>query len=593
MAALEVPLSSSASPALPRMEGTEAASGARGKYCLIAELGHGGMARVFLALVRGPQGFNKLAVIKQIRENLAHDHELLAMFLDEARLSARLNHPNVVQTNEVCRDGEAYFIGMEYLEGQPLKRIIQRLDGEGGIPLGFHLQILIETLSGLHHAHELTDYDGTPLHVVHRDVSPSNVFVTYAGQVKVVDFGIAKALCQSTETKLGVVKGKIAYMAPEQARGDEVDRRADLFSVGVMMWEALAGRRMFEGLDNLSIIQEMIRGQFPSPRSVRPTIDNRLDAVCMKALAPDRDDRYATAADFQRAIEQALDALGDRSNLRDAGKLISYHFEPERARIKALVEATLSRGLDGRTFNEWPSAEAGAIHGTASTSRILPVILDPPACELVSRDDRASWPTLHHADSGTLAEVAFIASVPPPGPIERRKSKLVLPLAIASVAAALAMGYVAIARIETKREPAQATPAPVPHTLYTLKLESSPPGATVKEGDKTLGKTPMAISLDGRQKDARVLVISLDGFIDYTLWQESASADVEITVMLTRNEAPGLTSTMASPRGPPTGVQRHEQPIHRTRAGATAVQPVVPPPPSSTGEINLDINLTR
>src|SRR6185437_1077783 len=190
-----------------------------GKYRLIAELGHGGMAEVYLAVVRGPAGFNKLVVIKQIRPQLAEDPEFLGMFLDEARLAARLSHPNVVQTNEVGQEGNRYFIAMEYLEGQPLNRILHRLQKSGGLPLGLHIKILSDVLAGLHHAHELADYDGTALEVVHRDVTPHNVFVTYEGQVKVVDFGIAKAAGRAGETRHGVIKGKAPYMAPEQAAG--------------------------------------------------------------------------------------------------------------------------------------------------------------------------------------------------------------------------------------------------------------------------------------------------------------------------------------------------------------------------------------
>src|SRR6185437_8026107 len=238
-----------------------------GKYRLIAELGHGGMAEVYLAVVRGPAGFNKLVVIKQIRPQLAEDPEFLAMFLDEARLAARLSHPNVVQTNEVGQEGSRYFIAMEYLEGQPLNRVLHRVQKTGGIPLALHVKILSDVLGGLHHAHELADFDGTPLEVVHRDVTPHNVFITYDGQVKVVDFGIAKALNSSAETRTGVLKGKVAYMAPEQARGERCDRRADVFSVGVMLWEAATGRRLWKGVPDITILQRLLAGDIPRPRS--------------------------------------------------------------------------------------------------------------------------------------------------------------------------------------------------------------------------------------------------------------------------------------------------------------------------------------
>src|SRR5512133_824440 len=208
-----------------------------GKYRLLAELGHGGMAQVFLALAKGVAGFNKLVVIKQIHAELAEDPDFVRMFLDEARLAARLNHPNVVQTNEVDHDNKRYFIAMEYLEGQTLNRVFNRMGRDPKLlPLGHRLRLVADGLAGLHYAHELKDYDGKALGVVHRDFTPHNIFVTYNGVVKVVDFGIAKALNSSSQTQSGVLKGKVSYMAPEQARGERVDRRADIFSVGMILW---------------------------------------------------------------------------------------------------------------------------------------------------------------------------------------------------------------------------------------------------------------------------------------------------------------------------------------------------------------------
>ena len=572
------------------MEGTEAASGALGKYRLIAELGHGGMAQVFLALARGPAGFNKLAVIKQIREQLADDPEFLTMFLDEARLAARLNHPNVVQTNEVGEDGKRYFIAMEYLEGQPLNRIIQRVGREKGIPLGLHLRILCEALAGLHHAHELTDYDGTALQVVHRDVTPHNIFVTYAGQVKVVDFGIAKALSQSAETKAGVLKGKVAYMAPEQARGDKVDRRADIFSVGVIMWEAIVGARMFKGLTDVVIIQKIVNGQLQSPRTAKPDVDERLEAVVMKALAHNREDRYETAADFQVAIEQALEAIGDRSNLRDAGKLIGQHFEAERQRIKALVDAAVS-GAGPRTSGEF-LADPGKVSGTNGN---LPIIHDPPTYDPDSHGDRMN-PLLASAATGShkvRPEGTLTSSALTPKPAEPKKNKMLAPLVVVGVAAALGIGYVAFG----KSTPPQggsgetsATSTPQVKSNYTLTLESNPPQATIKEGEKVVGKTPMAIQLEANAKDTRTFTIQLDGYADYTFVQPPTSQDVRFAAVLAK-KAPSAdaqpTASADSGSGKPTRHGGGYTPPTPTTAEAP------PPPPPTTATKPLDINLKR
>lgn len=314
------------------------------KYRLIAELGHGGMAEVYLAVVSGPAGFNKLVVIKQIRAELADDPEFLNMFLDEARLAARLSHPNVVQTNEVGHVGNRYFIAMEYLDGQPLNRILQRFKRDNvNFPAATHIRILIDVLAGLHHAHELADYDGTPLEVVHRDVSPHNIFVTYDGQIKVVDFGIAKAMNSSSETRAGVIKGKVAYMSPEQARGDRVDRRSDVFAVGVMLWEAITGQRIWKGLTDVAMLHRIIKGEIPSPRTIKDDVSDKMEAICMKALSPNREDRFASAADFQSALEEILSEMGERISVRDIGKLISKTFEQDRTRIKSIIETQIKK----------------------------------------------------------------------------------------------------------------------------------------------------------------------------------------------------------------------------------------------------------
>ncbi len=244
-----------------------------GKYRFVATLGHGGMAEVFLAVALGPAGFNKLQVIKRLRPNLAEDPDLCAMFLDEARLAARLNHRNVVQTNEVDRVDGQYFMAMEYLDGQPLHRILVQAKKLGRpLPLPAISRVLCDALAGLHYAHQLADYDGAPLGVVHRDVSPQNIFVTYDGQVKIVDFGIAKAARRAVETETGVIKGKVSYMAPEQAFGD-VDGRADVFAVGVVLWELVAGRRLWQGMGDPEILGALVREvprlaeRGPGPRS--------------------------------------------------------------------------------------------------------------------------------------------------------------------------------------------------------------------------------------------------------------------------------------------------------------------------------------
>jgi hypothetical protein len=230
---------------------------------------------------------------------------------------------------------------MEYLDGQPLSAVRRRLHPSGGVPLALHLHVLVNALAGLHHAHELTDYDGTPLGLVHRDATPQNVFITYHGEIKVIDFGVAKTRLSSCQTRAGAVKGKVTYMAPEQVRGETVDRRADVFAVGVMLWEAATGLRLWQGVSEHTMMKQLSVGRLLAPRAVSPDLPEPLEAIILKALAPEREDRYATAAEMQAALETYLEDRGERLQQSEVGAFLAAHFEEERSRIKGVVEEQL------------------------------------------------------------------------------------------------------------------------------------------------------------------------------------------------------------------------------------------------------------
>jgi serine/threonine-protein kinase len=313
-----------------------------GKYRLIAELGRGGMAEVFLAVTSSAaMSFSKLVVLKKPREHLADDVDFMTMLVDEARIAARLNHPHLVQTLEVGEVNGQYFLTMEYLDGQPLHRILSR--ARATLPQAMHLSILADVLGGIHYAHQLKDYDGSPLQIVHRDVTPHNCFITYEGQTKVVDFGIAKAVGRASETRHGVVKGKTAYMAPEQACGQHVDGRVDVFAVGVMVFEAAVRGRMWKGVSETDIIRRLVGGAIPSsPKAVDPTVDNELDRICRKALMHAPGDRYATAQEFQADLEGYLASKGTRPSGREIGGYIATLFADKRATTDKIIEGQLA-----------------------------------------------------------------------------------------------------------------------------------------------------------------------------------------------------------------------------------------------------------
>jgi serine/threonine-protein kinase len=313
------------------------------KYHALMELGRGGTAVVSAGIARGIGGFTKLVVLKNIKEEFLSDRDTLRMFVNEARLSARMNHPNVVQVYEVYRKHRLPVIVMEYLDGQSLARVQPRAFADPSYSPELFIAILCRVLAGLSYAHSLADYDGSPLQIVHRDVSPHNVMVTYDGQVKLVDFGIAKLSSRSDDTKTGVIKGKIAYMAPEQLEGGTLDHRSDLFAVGVMLWEAIAGQRMWGARSDAEIVRRLVLDELPSLSSVRPSADPELIEITERALAVQPEARYATAAEFQAALEAYLERRGVIVRQQDIGDLVSHTCADLRASASERLQAELAQ----------------------------------------------------------------------------------------------------------------------------------------------------------------------------------------------------------------------------------------------------------
>jgi serine/threonine-protein kinase len=436
-----------------------------GKFRDIVELGKGGMGDVFLTVASGPVGFNKLLVVKRLRQSLASDPEFLRMFLNEARLAARLNHPNIVQTYEVGFDGSRHYIAMEYLQGQSLHRLIRRATGPGGVPLVMQMRVLADALAGLHYAHELADYDGTPLSIVHRDISPANILVLYDGQVKLVDFGIAKT-ASSGETKAGVFKGKIQYVSPEQYKGGDLDRRADIYSAGVVLWEAAARRRMWKDVGDLQVMQRVAAGDVPRPSEVRPQVPAGLEAMCMKALAVQREDRYPTAAAFQADIEEFLLELGSRVSARDVGALTGKTFAEERAHVKVLIEDQL------RLVREYPDPQS-----------LVPTVM--------LQQDTGTRPTAPDSNS-------FPAFASPPA--RRRKVAIAMGGGLALMVTVLALWSsssptedAAAASASQLSEPPAAEPPPAPAEPAPLPL--APPA-----------QAPVKLTVETEPKNARISV---------------------------------------------------------------------------------------
>jgi serine/threonine-protein kinase len=278
-----------------------------GRYRVVDEIGIGGMASVHLARMDGPGGFQKWVAIKKIHSHLVEDESFVQMFLDEARVAARISHPNVATVFDLGKHDTTYWIAMEYLHGEPLREVMRRTEELGtAMPPEIACRVIADAAEGLHAAHELLGKNGEKLGLVHRDVTPHNLFVTYDGVTKVVDFGIAKFSSRASQTRAGTLKGKLAYMSPEQVQGEVIDRRTDIFALGVVLWELTTGQRLFRmdsDIDTLARVQEC---NVPRPSTLIRGYPVDLEKIVMKALAKNRGERFRTARELSRALQSLL-----------------------------------------------------------------------------------------------------------------------------------------------------------------------------------------------------------------------------------------------------------------------------------------------
>ncbi|HEY5944248.1 MAG TPA: protein kinase, partial [Kofleriaceae bacterium] len=310
------------------MGGPTTTSGAKlGRYQIVKHLASGGMAEVLLARATGIEGFTRHVVIKRIRPGQAKDQTFVQMFLNEARLAAQLHHANIVQVHDIGQEGNEYFFAMEYVHGEDLRRLLTQLARhKQQLPLEHLVTIISAAAVALHHAHEQRGPDRKPLGIVHRDVTPANILVGYDGNVKVVDFGIAKAAARTEETQAGTLKGKASYMSPEQCTGSRVDRRSDVFALGIVLYELVTTRRLFKSENDFLTMSAIVGGKVPSPKTHRPDLPDALEAIILKALALKPEDRYQTADAVREALEQFAITAGLRTSTSALASFMKLQF---------------------------------------------------------------------------------------------------------------------------------------------------------------------------------------------------------------------------------------------------------------------------
>ncbi|AUX36576.1 MULTISPECIES: serine/threonine-protein kinase [Sorangium] len=370
-----------------------------GRYRVVDEIGVGGMASVHLARMDGPGGFQKWVAIKRIHPHLVEDDQFVDMFLDEARIAAGINHANVAQVFDLGKDDNTYWIAMEYLHGEPLREVMRRAE-ERRLRISPELaaRICSDAAEGLHAAHELRGKNGQLLGLVHRDVTPHNLFLTYDGYTKVVDFGIAKVADRLSSTRAGTLKGKLAYMSPEQVRGNEVDRTTDVFALGVVLWELTTNQRLFRMDTDLDTLEKVQACVVPPPSTIVPDYPIELESVVMKALAKHKQDRFQTAREFSRALQNFLMRSGifvgseevaqfvqqvfaDRIQKREAhlawAAEVTSTINVEQVRARSSTTATDSVGLRSRGREPDPyqrlTPPQVLRHNAAPASGIAPV----------------------------------------------------------------------------------------------------------------------------------------------------------------------------------------------------------------------------
>jgi serine/threonine-protein kinase len=375
----------------------EAAGTVVRKYETLRRLAVGGMGEVFLARERGRLGFSRLVVLKRLLPQLAQNRDFVEMFVDEARIVGNLNHPNICQILELGDDDGVPFLALEYVRGESLSGIWDRAQERRiDIPRAITLRMLADTAHALHFAHEARDADGRPLNVIHRDISPHNIMVTFHGDVKLMDFGIARADNRMHRTDTGKIKGKISYMAPEQLRGEQLDRRADVFSIGVMLWELTLNRRLFGGGNEVETLTKAITCDVPRPRSIDPAYPPALETIVMHALAALRDDRTPSAGELGAALVAQIDRGVERA---DIAAVMTRLFPDESA---AGDEDTIVASIP----------KAPTPHGTQELRPTVPLRAEPPA-----RDSASTV--------GFRPTVALEAEPEPPPPSEPRPTRAI------------------------------------------------------------------------------------------------------------------------------------------------------------------------
>jgi eukaryotic-like serine/threonine-protein kinase len=413
-----------------------------GKYYLLERINVGGMAEVFKAKTFGVEGFERLLAVKRILPNIAEDEEFITMFIDEAKIAVQLQHANIAQIFDLGKVDESFFIALEYVHGRDLRSIFDRMRSRGeAVPIAMACYMVMQVCEGLDYAHNKRDGQGRELHLVHRDISPQNVLIGYEGEVKLIDFGIAKAAGKASKTQAGILKGKFGYMSPEQVRGLPIDRRSDIFAVGIVLYELLTGERLFVGESDFSTLEKVRNVEIVPPSSYNKKIPPELEKLVLKALARDPEDRYSNAIDLHDDLQSFLYSIGEFYSRKDLSawmkKTFAVEIEEDNAKLEqyrqiaapVAASAEVSRRAGGAGSSSRVGAaparsakEAGSARANSPSQKmgwddeeLDTQIFDKDTTEEKTADDAAAADLFFEDDDRT------VANEPPPDILEQAR----------------------------------------------------------------------------------------------------------------------------------------------------------------------------
>jgi serine/threonine-protein kinase len=469
-----------------------------GRYRIRGVLGEGGMGRLYVAEQTGIEGFAKIVALKRILPHLADSAPFRTLFLNEARVAARLEHPNIVATYELGEVDGTYFMSLEYLPGEDLSAVLSRCEAPNSMPVEVAALLAQQCANGLEYAHQLCDGEGRPSGLVHRDVNPSNIIVTYHGMVKLLDFGVVKA-ATGAKTSPGIFKGKYAYCAPEQLKGESVDHRTDVFSLGIVLWECLTGHRLFDSPTDAGTIDAVRSQPIVAPSLLRPEVPIQLEEITMRALLRDRDRRYQSAHELSEALDRFLGVQRHRPTSNSVGQWLEALFGSERASLKrAIAQGNDVEGALAKLNAETSVPVATASRSSLSLSAVRPRPLWSTSVERASPSgsQRRAPVTAFEIGAPPRSPSGAVAAVPPAIPLPAPATPERAPLgrrrmALIGVAVGLIMALAGGGLAVWRSGGGTAVSAPA---LGGIAIDSEPPGAPIiVDGDPSGFVTPAVL----------------------------------------------------------------------------------------------------